>query len=444
MTSSAPALRRELRVWHLVFFNISAVAAVRWLAAAAHAGPGSLTLWLLASVAFFLPSVLVVSSLSARFPDEGGLYVWTKRAFGPWHGFLCAWLYFISNILFFPTILLAGVATASYMFGPAGARYSENAWYAIPATFSVLWLAFLLNLTGLRAGKWAGVLGGGSTYVIAAMLVAFAVLVTWRFGSATHFQFIPEASWGTLNFWSQIALAMVGMELAPILGGEIHDPDRTVPRAAWISGVACAVFYMAGTAAMLALLTPDRISALTGLAQAGDIAGERFGIHWLSPCFALLITLGFVGQLCIYIAANTRVPFVLGLDRYLPAAFAKLHPRWRTPYVSILMQGVVASIFLLLMQLGENVRAGYQILVDMVVIAVLIPYVYIFCSGIKFGQWRAGTLGALVSVGAIVLSAIPPAGVRSTGIFELKVVGGTLLLALAGRLVFVRSGAAAR
>ena len=65
-------------------------------------------------------------------------------------------------------------------------RYSENAWYAIPATFSVLWLAFLLNLTGLRAGKWAGVLGGGSTYVIAAMLVAFAVLVTWRYGSATR------------------------------------------------------------------------------------------------------------------------------------------------------------------------------------------------------------------------------------------------------------------
>ena len=146
-----------------------------------------------------------------------------------------------------------------------------------------------------------------------------------------------------MNFWSQIALAMVGMELAPILGGEIYDADRTVPRAAWISGVACATFYIAGTAAMLALLTPDRISALTGLAQAGDVVGQRFGLRWLSPCFALLITLGFIGQLCIYIAANTRVPFVLGLDRYLPAAFAKLHPRWRTPYVSILMQGVVAS-----------------------------------------------------------------------------------------------------
>src|SRR5271156_3424377 len=107
MTSSAPALRRELRVWHLVFFNISAVAAVRWLAAAAHAGPGSITLWLLATGAFFLPSALVVSSLSARFPDEGGLYIWTREAFGPWHGFLCAWLYFISNILFFPTVLLS-------------------------------------------------------------------------------------------------------------------------------------------------------------------------------------------------------------------------------------------------------------------------------------------------------------------------------------------------
>src|SRR5579864_7354762 len=132
MTGSQPALRRELRLWHLVFFNISAVAGVRWLAAAAHSGPGSLTLWLLAALAFFLPSALVVSSLSARFPDEGGLYVWTKHAFGEWHGFLCAWLYFVSNVLFFPTIMLAGVTMASYMFGTSGIKYSENAAFAIP------------------------------------------------------------------------------------------------------------------------------------------------------------------------------------------------------------------------------------------------------------------------------------------------------------------------
>ena len=442
MPETQPALRRELRLWHLVFFNISAVAGIRWLAAAAHVGPGSISLWLLATLAFFLPSALVVSSLAARFPEQGGFYIWTKRAFGDWHGFLCAWIYFVSNILYFPTLLLSGVAMASYMFGQAGVHYSENPVYAIPVTFAGLWLAFLANLVGLRVGKWTGILGGGSTYLIAGLLVAFAALVAWRYGSATQFHFIPDPSWDNLNFWSQIALAMTGLELAPILGGEIHNPDKSIPRAAWISGLGCATFYISGTAAMLVLLPPERISVVTGLAQAGEIAGSRFGANWLSPCFALLITVGVIGQLSTYIAGNTRLPFALGIDRYLPPIFAKFHPRWHTPHVSILTQGVLSSALLLFMQLGENLRAGYQILVDMVVIATLVPFVYIFATGFKFGRRWAGIAGALLSIAGVILSAIPPPGVASVWLFELKVVGGSILLVLAGRVIFVRSKAA--
>jgi amino acid transporter len=442
MSDAQPALRRELRLWHLVLFNISAVAGIRWLAAAAHVGPGSLTLWLLAALTFFLPSALVIASLSARFPEEGGFYVWTKRAFGDWHGFLAAWVYFVSNILYFPTLLLSGVAMASYMFGESGVKYSDNAAYAIPATLAVLWLAILTNLVGLRVGKWPSVLGGTAAYLVALLLCILGLLVVWRYGSATHFNLIPDVSFSNLNFWSQIAFAMVGLELAPILGGEIQNAATTIPRAAWISGLLCAAFYMAGTAAMLGLLPPDRINPMTGLAQAGDMAGARFGAGWLSPCFALLITIGVLGQLSTYIAGNSRLPFALGLDHYLPSAFAKVHPRWGTPYVSILMQGICSSVFLLAAELGENLRAAYQIMVDMTVIVTLIPFVYIFASGMKFGQRWAGTTGAIVSAVAIVLSTIPPPGVASIGLFELKVVGGSLLLVLAGRVIFVRSKAA--
>jgi len=442
MSDGQPALRRELRLWHLVLFNVSAVAGIRWLAAAAQVGPGSLTLWLLAALTFFLPSALVIASLSARFPEEGGFYVWTKRAFGDWHGFLAAWVYFVSNILYFPTLLLSGVAMASFMFGAGGVKYSENAAYAIPATLAVLWIAILTNLVGLRVGKWPSLLGGAAAYLVALLLCTLAAVMTWRYGSATHFNhLVPDVSWSNLNFWSQIAFAMVGLELAPILGGEIQNAAKNIPRAAWISGLLCAAFYMAGTAAMLALLPPDRINPMTGLAQAGDVAGARFGATWLSPCFALLISVGVLGQLSTFIAGNSRLPFALGLDHYLPSAFAKVHPRWGTPYVSILLQGVFSSIFLVLAELGENLRAAYQIMVDMTVIVTLIPFVYIFACGMKFGQPWAGTTGAIVSSIAIVLSAIPPPGVASVWLFELKVVGGTLLLVLAGRMIFNRSQA---
>ena len=439
MAASPPALRRELRLWHVVMLNISAVAGIRWLAAAAHAGPGSLLLWLVAALAFFLPSALVISSLSQRFPQEGGLYIWTKKAFGDWHGFLCAWLYFVSNICYFPTLLLSGVAMASFMLGETGIRFSEDARYAIPATLVALWATFILNLVGLGIGKWAGILGAISSYLLAALLIAFGVAIALRDGPATHFHVLPELNFDSVNFWSQIAFAFVGLEVAPILGGEIFDPGRAIPRAAWISGVTCAAFYMAGTAAMLFMLAPEKISTLTGLAQAGQVAGARFGASWLSPCFALLITISVIGQLTSFVAGNTRLPFALGLDHYLPSAFARLHPRWHTPYVSILAQGILSSVLLLLMQLGETLRAAYQILVDLTVIATFIPFVYIFASGFKFGQRWAGAAGWLITVLAIILSIVPPPGVASVWIFEIKVVGGTALLSLAAWPIFARS-----
>jgi len=444
MAANPPALRRELRLWHVVLFNISAVVGVRWLAAAAHAGSGSLALWLIAALAFFLPCALVVSALSELFPQEGGLYIWTKEAFGDWHGFLCAWLYFTSNICYFPTLLLSGVAMASFMLGGIGIRYSEDARYAIPATLAALWGTFIVNLAGLRIGKWAGILGAVSSYCLAALLIVFGVSIALRDGPATRFHLMPELSFDSLNFWSQIAFAMVGLEVAPILGGEIFDTGKVIPRAAWISGIGCAGFYMAGTAAMLCLVAPGQISTLTGLAQAGQVAGTRLGASWLSPCFAVLITISVIGQLTAFVAGNTRLPFALGLHHYLPPAFAKLHPRWHTPYVSILAQGILASILLLVMQLGETLRAVYQILVDLTVIATLLPFVYIFASGFKFGQRWAGAMGGVITILAVILSAVPPPGVASVVTFELKVVGGTALLALAARPIFACGGAHGR
>ena len=127
MTPIAPAsspttsgLRRELRLRDLILFNVCAIASLRWIAAAAHAGPGSLVLWIIAGLLFFLPSAVIVGALSRKFPQEGGMYIWTKHAFGDRHAFLCAWFYFISNVLYFPSLLLAGVSMTAYLFGRRG------------------------------------------------------------------------------------------------------------------------------------------------------------------------------------------------------------------------------------------------------------------------------------------------------------------------------------
>ena len=443
MPDPAPALKRELRLADLVLLNIAAVASVRWLASAAHAGPGSITLWILAIGAFFVPSGLVVVSLARRFPEEGGLYIWSRNAFGPWHGFLCAWFYFLANVLFIPGLALAAVSMSAYIWNSDPAQLVQNRTYTLTLTLILMWSGYLAHLFGLRIGKWSGNIGGAATYLSTAVLVGVSAWVAWRHGSVTRFDLIPAASFDSLNMWSQIAFALVGLEMGPILGGEIVNPARNIPRAAWISAVGCAVFYIAGTSSILVLVKPADVSSSTGLVQAAHAAGMQLGMPAFSPLFALLIVVGLSGSLATWIAGNTRLPFVIGLDRHLPPAFGQLHPRWATPHVSILSQGVFATLLLAATQAGETIASAYQILLDMTIFTTFVPFLYIFAAGWKYGQRVAARFGIAISVAALALSLIPPPEVVSWQIFEAKVLGGCLVLGGLGWLIFVRHREAA-
>jgi amino acid transporter len=430
---------RELGLRDLVLFNIAAVVSIRWLATAAHIGPLSLLLWTGAALLFFLPLALSVATLTARFPSQGGIYVWTAHFFGPWHGFLCGWCYWLSNLFFFPNLLVAGIAIALYMFGPEHAALSDNPRVVLPLSLAVLWIASLANVIGLRVGKWINNIGAAATCAGGTVLIAAAACAAARDGSATRFGPLPAWDWGSLNYWPQIAFAFGGLELGAILSGEIRDPSRTVRRAAWISGAAIAGLYILGTSAILALLPPEGISVVTGLAQAGASAAGRLGLPWLTPALAFLIALGVIGQLGAWLSGGARLAFAIGLDRYLPESFGRLHPRWRTPYIALLTQGAACTLFLLAMQSGETLRMGYQILVDITVIAYFIPFLYLFAAAARNGQVVTAAAGLLVTAAAIAFSFVPPDGVRSVWLFEIKITGSLAILIAAAWLSYRRA-----
>jgi glutamate:GABA antiporter len=437
-------LHRELRLRDLVFFDVCAIISLRWVAAAAHAGSGSFFLWIAAAILFFLPSAITVAGLSRRFPEEGGLYIWTKRAFGDQHAFLCGWFYFISTVLFFPSLVLAGISMTAYAFGGVSQRMVEDRAFALPITLAVLWFAFGANFFGIKVAKWISALGGSSTFIIGAVIGALAIIAAFHSGIATRLELLPKLDLDTMNFWSQIAFAFTGLELAPIVSGEIRNPARDLPRAAVISGVISAVFYIAITAALLVLLTPDSINPMTGLAQAGTAGALKLGVPGISTLLASLFGLALLGQLDTWIAGNTRLPYAIGLDRYLPDAFGRIHPRWGTPYVSLLVQALVATLFLLMAQLGESVRATYRIMVDMMLIVTFIPFVYIFCAGFRFASRIAAVSGLAVTLIALAFAAIPPDETVSTGLFEAKVLGGSLFFVVLGWIAFKRNDAIRR
>lgn len=425
-------MKRALGLGDLVLLNIVTVVGLRWVAVAAHTGPGSILLWVTAGLCFFIPSALSVAALSRRFPEEGGLYVWTRELFGPWHGFLCGSCYLLSTLFYLPTLLLSGLTMAAVAFGLA-----QDKWVVIALSLLIVWSMLLANLAGIQIGKWTINFGGIATILVGALLMAagaFAWLTSPSLTGMLGSELLPRWDWQKLNFWSQIALAFTGLELGAIMAGEIRDPGRTIPRAAWVSGLAISAFYIGGTLAVLALVSAEHVDIMAGLVQAGQAAGARLGWIGFPFLIAALVLVGVAGGFSSWMSGCARLPFVIGIDQFLPPAFARLHPRWGTPYLALVAEGAICSVFLVVMTLGETLRAGYQILVDLTTITSLFPFVYIFGAAWKCRLPTSAILGLTVTALAIVLAFIPPEG--ASWWYETKLVCGCAVVVLAARINF--------
>ena len=465
-SASAPAgaksqLRRVMGFWDVLFFNVAAVLGPRWIAAAAHSGTSSISLWLIAALFFFLPTAFVVLELSTRFPHEGGLYAWSKEAFGEFHGFVAGWTYWVYTFFYFPGLLMASAAMGAYVAGSAGPYLAENRWFLLAGSLLLLAVAVVLNIVGLDVGKWLQNAGGVGTYVPLLMLIGLGAYLWHARGPVTHFtvaNMLPTWNWDTVNLWPQIAFAFTGLELVAAMSEEIHEPRRTFPRAVFGSGISIAVLYIAGTVALLAMQRPEVVDPKSGVFGALAEGSAALGIGFFAVIAAALVTAGNAGGIGTTVAGISRVPFVAGVDRYLPRAFGKIHPKWRTPWVSILVQAVISCAILLLIQLNESANSAYQILVDAGTILYFIPFLYMYAAAIKLarrpdrkanqnavlipggvaGVWIAGTLGFIVVLAGIALSLIPPGETANKLLFEAKLVGGTGLFVLIGLFLYWR------
>src|SRR6476620_10953651 len=150
----APELRRTLGFRDLVLFYIATTFSLRWIATAAAAGPSALVIWAVAALGLFVPLVFTVLELSSRYPDEGGMYVWSKRAFGPFAAFITGWTYWSCNLPYFPGLLYFAAANALFMGGPAWQSWSANSTYFIVVSMAGLAVTVAMNVVGLNVGKW--------------------------------------------------------------------------------------------------------------------------------------------------------------------------------------------------------------------------------------------------------------------------------------------------
>jgi len=432
-------LRRELGLRDLTLFAIACTVGTRWIASAAHAGSGSILLWVLAAVFFLIPLSVATAALTERHPDAGGLYVWTRHDFGPWHGFLAFWVYWMGIMIWFPSAAMFYMSIAVFSLGPGYAHLAEGRIFLLAVSLAAIWIALGTNLIGVKIGKWTENVGALASWILGILLVVMASLVWRKRGLATPFRILPGFSWDTVSFLATIAYALTGFEMVGLMGAEIRNPKRDLKRAAWIASGFATVFYAATTMAMLVVLRPENISELNGLAQAAAETGRVIGVGWLPPAIALLVMATAIGQFGGLGSSVSRMPFAAGVDHLLPAAFAKIHPRWATPYISILTLGVLASGLLIAIQYGDTIRGAYQTLVSLMVIAGFLPFVYMFGSAWKMGKRISAFFGWSITLLAILCAVVPTDEIHNVWLFEFKLIAGTLAVIASAWLVYRRT-----
>jgi amino acid transporter len=455
--STQPVLKRALGLRDLTLFYIVSGLSVRWIATAAAAGPGTLVVWTTALFAFFVPLAASVLELSSRYPQEGGLYVWTREAFGDFFGFIAAWTYWMSNLPYFPGVLYFGAASVLFALGDHRQALSSSGVYYV--AFAVIWLAIIttLNVIGVNVGKWLNNIGSAGSIVPLTVLVVLAALSAGRFGSASHFSFsnmVPHLSLQNAIFYSTIFFAFGGCEAGSFMGEEINEPRRTIPRSLISGGTILAVGYIAGTIALLIALPSSAVGGPDGFVLGMQALCSRLGLGWLLAPLALLVGLNAVAGAAAFLSSTSRLPFVAGIDTYLPRSFGSIHPRFLTPWVAIIAYGVAGMMVALLSQAGTTVRGAYNVLVSMSIVAYFLPYLLLFGSTIRL-QSRPPEANAfrlpggrpvaiaLASIGftsttlTIVLSLFPPEDEPHKSLAVSKVLISTAALIGAGVAVFV-------
>jgi amino acid transporter len=448
-----PQLIRALGRRDLVLLFVVAVFNLNVVPSIAANGGVTVWLWIISLLLFFWPQGIAVIELAHRYPGEGGVYLWAKEVFGDFHGFLSGWCYWTNNMLYVPTVMLYFVGVSVYVLGPGHQGLADNKVFASIASLTLLVLLTLFNILGLGVGKWINNLGAMGTFVAAAVLIGLGVVIWLRFGTTiTRADFaIPANPKFVLNSFGVICFGLVGLELASVMGDEIQDPRRTLPGAVAWGGVLSGALYVGATLTLL-IAVGKNVNVLQGIVQAVTHMAGRVGVGWISVPFAVLLSLSIAGIGSAWMGGSARIPFVAGLDSYMPSWLGKVHPRYATPYAALILQGCVSAILVILNFVIAGVQETFQKLLSLAVVLQLVPFLYMFGALMKFavteekptGQYGrtalfvAGLSGLLTTTLGIALVFFPAQQISSLFWYEVWMVGMTLFaVGLAAFFFFV-------
>ncbi len=455
-------LRRVLRLPDLVAMQVLLVFGATWVGAAGRAGSGHVVLWLAAIILFFVPIGLVVGFCANIWPEEGGVYQWTKHMLGPFAGFTAAWNFGMWAVLLIAGLGMQIAATLRYALGTDGAWMETSRWFVTALSSLLLVLLFLINLVGFRYGKWVAHFGTAVTLLVVG--VAASLLFVHPGATPVHPHVSPQPAFGlamagsllvSVNLFSKLSFyGLSGLEQVAVFAGEMRDPRRNIIRSAILAAPLIGLLYIITTGALLTYTKAAEID-LTG--PIPQLLGTTLGAgSRVAALVGTVVNLAFgmflIAQYATILAETSRLPMVAAWDHLFPQAFTRLHRRFGTPVLALCTVCGLAFLTNLFAMWGAGDAEAFQIISCAANDCYALYYVAMFLvplvAGTRLARWpgpRPGwplKLAALSGLGVTLLSfafnLTPIVSVDSVAVFAGKILVLFLFVNAAGAAIYFR------
>jgi putative glutamate/gamma-aminobutyrate antiporter len=449
--------KRTLTASMIALINVAAVCNIKNFPLLAEYGLSIVFFLILSAIFFFLPVSLVSAELASGWPERG-VYSWVKLALGARFGFLAIWLQWISNVIWYPTILSFIAGTFAYMIDPS---LASNTRYTMVVILVAFWSATFINFLGMRISGWISSLTAlFGTIVPIALIILLGAL--WSFGDnpiEIHFSWpalLPDlASFNQLVLLSGLLLGLAGMEMSAVHARDVKNPQRDYPKAILLSATLILIFSALGALAIAAIVPVKQIELASGGMEAFSFLFDSFNMSWATPVIAFVTTIGALGMMSTWIVGPSRGLFATAEDGDLPPLFHRVNKRGM-PISILIAQAIIVTILSLVFLFMPSVNSSYWALVALASILYQIMYVLMFISAIVLrhkspetprpyripfgdaGLWITSILGILGSIFGLIFGFFPPSQF-STGkliYFESFLIGGSAVFCLAPLLIF--------
>ncbi len=455
---------RFLNKGALALLQIAIVGNMQILPANALYGLSLPFLFILAFLFFYLPCVLMTAELATTHPQTGGAYIWCEKAFGPKVGFFTVTLFWIANLLWYPSIFSLIAANFAYLFNPA---LAQNKVFVIVFSLVLFWSFTALNCTGVRISSkvstWCSLLGIIIPMVLIISCGGYWLLAHKPLAVTTQTTpFIPNLfHLDNLGYLISVVITMFGIELTSVHAGNVVNPARDYPRSLLRSSIISLTLLLFSALAIAIIIPKNQLSVLTGLLDALVLFFNQSGISGFIIPILFLVFLGNMGSLAAWMLGSTRGIAVAAQHNHV-ARFLQITNKAEAPVGVLIFEAVVFTIATGIFLLFSEISNTFWLLLDLASQITLIYYVTLFISAIrlrylptessgfkipggKIGIWIIMCIGILTALLSLGIGFIPPQnlGNHEVFMFHLIMTAG-LIISLILPMIFLSLKAKSR